>query len=182
MPSKEDPKMPEQRPVAMELHHEITQFLHREARLLDSDLLRDWLTTMVDREIRYQLVIRDERYRKDKSPDADREIMPFDDDYTILDLRVRQFETGMQTMLDPGQQMFRVVSNVEAFHNDSEGEFTVLSYGTVSRFRRVYENERSVYGRRDVLRRGEDGQLRLLSRRVVLGGRVVRSKNLLFFL
>lgn len=174
--------MNDRQAVSLELHHEIEQFLYREAHMLDNEKLRDWLTTMLDPEIRYQLLMRDERFRKDKAPDEEREIWPFDDDYNILDLRIRQFETGMQTMLDPAQQMFRVISNVQAFHNDQDGEFTVLSYGVVSRFRRLYESERSVFGRTDVLRRGEDGQLRLLSRRIELGERVVRNKNLLFFL
>lgn len=174
--------MSDRRSVSIEVHHEIEQFLYREARMLDNEMLRDWLTTMVDPDIRYQLVIRDERFRKDRSPDEDREVLPFDDDYNALDLRVRQFETGMQTMLDPAQRMFRVITNVEAFYNDAEGEFTVFSYGTVSRFRRLYENERSVYRREDVLKRGEDGGLCLLSRRIELGERVVRNKNLLFFL
>ncbi len=169
-------------PVSMELQFEIEQFLKREARMLDNEKMRDWLTTMVDPEIRYRLVMRDERFRKDKSPEEEREVMPFDDDYNILDLRIRQFETGLQTMLDPAQRMFRVISNVEAFHNDAQDEFTVLSYGVVSRFRRQYENERSVFGRTDVLRRDQEGGLRLLSRQIELGERVVRSKNLLFFL
>lgn len=174
--------MLDQRPVSIEVHHEIEQFLYREAHMLDQEMMRDWLTAMVDPGIRYQLVIRDERFRKDKSPDNEREVMPFDDDYDILDLRVRQFETGLQYMLDPPQKMFRVVSNVQAFHTDEQNKLTVLSYGTVSRFRRLYENERSVYGRKDVLKRGDDGQLRLLSRRIELGERVVTNKNLLFFL
>jgi 3-phenylpropionate/cinnamic acid dioxygenase small subunit len=174
--------MIDRQPVSIDEYHEIQQFLYREARMLDNELLRDWLTTMVDPDIRYQLVMRDERFRKDKSPDEAREIMPFDDDYNILDMRVRQFETGLQTMMDPAQRMFRVISNVEAFHNDKEGEFSVLSYGVVSRFRRLYESERSVYRRKDVLKRGEGGELRLLSRNIELGERVVRNKNLLFFL
>jgi len=85
-------------------------------------------------------------------------------------------------MLDPAQRMFRVISNVEAFQGEREGEITALSYGTVSRYRRLYESERSVYGREDVLKRGDDGRLRLRSRRIELGERVVRNKNLLFFL
>ena len=169
-------------PVSMELHHEIQQFLYREARTLDGEKLREWLTTMVDPDIRYRLVMRDERFHKDKTPEEDREVMAFDDDYGILDLRIRQFETGLQTMMDPAQRMFRVISNVEAFHNDGQGEFTVFSYGVVSRFRRLYESERSVFAREDVLRRAEDGGLRLLSRNIELGERVVRNKNLLFFL
>lgn len=174
--------MTDRQPVSIEEHHEIQQFLYREARMLDNEMLRDWLTTMVDPDIRYRLVMRDERFRKDKSPDEDREIMPFDDDYNILDMRVRQFETGLQTMMDPAQRMFRVISNVEAFHSDKEGEFSVLSYGVVSRFRRLYESERSIYRRKDVLKRGEGSELRLLSRHIELGERVVRNKNLLFFL
>ena len=174
--------MTDSQPVSLELHHEVEQFLFREARMLDRELMRDWLTTMVDPEIRYQMIIRDERFRKDRSPEESREVMPFDDDYAILDLRIRQFETGLQTMLDPAQRMFRVISNVEAFHGKGEGEITVFSYGTVSRFRRLYENERSVYAREDSLGRGDDGELRLRSRRIELGERVVRNKNLLFFL
>jgi len=177
-----DLNMSDRRPVSMEVHHEIAQFLYREARMLDNEQMRDWLGTMVDPAIRYQLVIRDERFRKDRASEEDREVMPFDDDYSILDMRIRQFETGLQTMMDPPQRMFRVVNNVEAFHCGSDGEYAVLSYGTVSRFRRQYEHENSVYGREDVLKRAEDGTLRLLSRRIQLGERVVRNKNLLFFL
>ena len=174
--------MNDRQSVSMEVHHEIQQFLYREARLLDNEMMREWLTDLVDPEIRYQLVVRDERFRKDKSPDRDREVYLFDDDFTILDLRVKQFETGLQYMNDPAQRMIRVVSNVEAYLGDGEGEFEVYSYGIASRFRRQYESERSVYKRVDVLRRDENGNLRLLSRRIELGERVVRNKNLLFFL
>jgi 3-phenylpropionate/cinnamic acid dioxygenase small subunit len=168
-------------PVAIELHHEIEQFLYREARLLDSEQLREWLDTVVDPRIRYQMVMSQERFRKDKSPAEAREVMAYDDDHAALDLRVRQFETGIQTMLDPAQRMRRFITNVEAYHAN-EGEYRVLSYGLVTRFRRLYEHEQTIYGREDILKRGEDGQLRLLSRRIDLDERVVRNKNLLFFL
>lgn len=174
--------MNDSQPVSLEEHHEIEQFLYREARMLDGEELRDWLSLMIDPDIRYQMLLRDERFKKDKAPESDRDIWPFDEDYNMLDLRVRQFETGLQPMLDPPQKMFREISNVEAFHGENEGEYIVLSYGTVSRFRRLYENERSVYAREDVLRRGADGKLRILSRRIELGERVIQNKNLLFFL
>ncbi len=173
--------MSNRRPVSVELHHEIEQFLYREARMLDSERLRDWLETVVDPQIRYQMVIREERFRKDKSTAAAKEVMPYDDDRKALDLRVRQFETGLQTMLDPAQRMRRVVTNVEAYHHDKDGEYLVLSYGIASRFRRLYEHEQTIYGREDILKKGNDG-FRLLSRRIDLDERVVRNKNLLFFL
>ena len=182
MAKQENVKLVDHNPVALDIYHEIQQFLYREARMLDNEMLREWLTAMVDPAIRYQLVMCDERYRKDRTPLQEREIWPFDDDYDILDLRVRQFETGMQSMLDPEQRMFRVITNVEAYHRDAETEFTVFSYGTVSRYRRLYESERATCRREDVLKRDEDGALRLRHRRITLGERVISNKNLLFFL
>lgn len=173
--------MSNHRPVSIELHHEIEQFLYREARLLDGEMVREWLDTMVSPDIRYQMVMREERFRKDKSPPEAREIMPYDDDHAALDLRVRQFETGLQAMLDPPQRIRRAVTNIETYHCDGEGEYLVYSNGIVSRFRRLYEHEQAVFGRKDVLRRGQDGTLRLVSRRIDLDERVVRNKNLLFF-
>jgi 3-phenylpropionate/cinnamic acid dioxygenase small subunit len=174
--------MSEHRPVSVELHHEIERFLHKEARLLDREMQREWLDTMVDRDIRYQMVIREDRLRRDRSKAVAKEIFPYDDDHEALELRVRQFETGLQTMLDPPPRMRRIVSNIEAFHGAREGDYLALSYGIVFRSRRLYEHEQAVFGREDVLRRSGDGGLRLLSRRIDMDERVVRNKNLLFFL
>ncbi len=174
--------MMDTRPVSMELHHEITQFLYTEARMLDREDVRDWLDNVVDPQIHYQMIVTDERFQRDKSPAEDREVYVYDDDHTALSMRVRQFESGLQTMANPAQRMFRNIANVQAFHNEADGEFTVLSYGLVSRSRRLYEHELTAYGRRDVLKKTDDGSFRLLSRRIDLGERVVRNKNLLFFL
>jgi 3-phenylpropionate/cinnamic acid dioxygenase small subunit len=168
------------RSVSDELHLEIERFLYREARMLDGERMREWLETVADPAISYQLVIQQERFRRDKSPPEAREIMPLDEDHAALELRVRQFESGLQTMLDPPQRMRRLVLNVEAFHAETEGEFHVLSNGIVSRYRRQYERELAVFGRTDLLRRDSAGKLRLVSRRVDWDERVVRNKNLMF--
>ena len=170
------------RSVSVDLHHEITQFLFREARMLDQEMLREWLDTVVDPGVRYQMISHQERYRKDSSPAGARQALPYDDDYAALNLRVRQYETGLQTMLDPPQRTRRVVTNVEAFHGEKEQDYVVLSCGIFSRFRRLYEHEQTVFGREDILRKGQDGVFRLLSRRIDLDERVVRNKNLLLFL
>ena len=170
------------RPVSMDVHHEIEQFLYKEARALDNEMLREWLDDMVHPAISYRLVIRDERYRKDKSPAEVREVAPFDDDIGALTLRVMQFESGLQFMSDPAPRMFRMIMNIECYENGADNEYTVYSCGTVSRFRRTYESERSVFRREDKLSRDQEGNFRLLARRVELGERVVRNKNLLFFL
>lgn len=169
------------RPVSNDVHREIEQFLFREARTLDKENLREWLETMLDPEIRYQMVMHEERFRKDKSPESAKQIMPFDENHANLDMRIRQFESGLQTMQDPAQRMFRVISNIEAYHHENDGLFMVYSYCTLNRFRRLYERELQLFARTDVLKKSDSGEYRLLSRRIDLGERVVRNKNLLFF-
>ena len=75
-----------------------------------------------------------------------------------------------------------IVSNVEAFDDEQGGDVRVYSNVIMIRDRRVYESDQFHYRREDVLRRGEDGALRLLERSVVYGQRMVQGKNLLFFL
>lgn len=178
----EDQTMPNSTSVSIELHHEIAQFLYEEARLLDGHELRSWLDTMIDPEVRYQMVQREERSRRDRRPAGSGDVYIYDDSFPVLDMRVRQFESGLQTMLDPIQRLRRAITNITAYHGDEDGYFRVLSYGIASRSRRLYENEQVIYGREDTLRRDADGQLRLLARRVELDERVARSKNILFFL
>jgi len=55
-------------PVGLELFHEVEQFYFREARLFSDQRYRDWLATMVDREVHYWLPIFQERYRADRKP------------------------------------------------------------------------------------------------------------------
>ena len=174
--------MSNDRTVSIELHHEIEQFYFAEARLLDDYALRQWLDTMVDPAIRYQVTSTEERMRKDRRPAESGVLYVYDDSHAVLDMRIRQFESGLQTMLDPIQRLRRFVSNVSAFHAAEDGQFRVLSYGLLMRHRRLYESEQVVFSREDVLQRGNDGALRIVSRRVSLDERVMRNKNMLFFL
>ena len=174
--------MSNESPVSLELHHEIEQFYFREARLLDDYALRDWLQTVVDPEIRYQVTNQEERFHRDRRPAEGGVLYVNDDNYGVLEMRVRQFESGLQSMLDPLQRLRRFVSNVSAFHGEQAGEFTVHCNGLVMRHRRLYEAEQVVYARKDRLRRAEDGSLRVLARHVSLDERVLRNKNLMFFL
>jgi len=137
---------------------------------------------MVDPAIRYQVVVREERFRKDRRPAATGELFVNDDNFEVLGMRVRQFESGLQTMLDPIQRIRRAITNISAFHGENEGEFRVLSCGIASRFRRLYENEQTIYGRVDTLQRAAEGGFRIIARRIELDERVTRNKGLLFFL
>lgn len=168
-------------PVSGEERGEIERFLFREARLFDTERQRLWLQEMVDPEITYKLVIRQERFRNDKAASADRDVMVYDDTFPNLDLRIKQFETGKQPMLDPPQILLHAVSNIEAAPGAVKGTYHVRSYCTVHRTRREYERSTSIFEKNDVLARGADGRLRLRQRHITLGQRVVTDKNLLYF-
>ncbi|AIT80496.1 hypothetical protein JI59_12265 [Novosphingobium pentaromativorans US6-1] len=164
------------------MHQDIERFLYREARTLDQERFREWIDTMIDPAIHYQMVVRDERYLKDKTPEDQREVFVYDDELDALEMRVRQFETGLQWMMDPPQKLIRFVSNVEAFHDPVGELIEVLSCGKAYRYRRGYEQSEVVYRRTDRVRQLGDGAFRIVSRRIDLLERVVSSKNLLFFL
>ncbi len=168
--------------VSLEEHYRIEQFLYAESTLLDEERIRTWLDTVVDPAIRYQMVIPEVRHARDKTPQNLRELMIYDDDLTALKLRVRQFETGLQRMMDPRQYVRRFISNVRAVQTGTEGQYEVTSYGKAYRFRREYDKDEVVYQRTDLIARGGDVGFRLLKRRIDLFERVIRSKNLLFFL
>ncbi len=178
---RSDGSMYDLSPVSLEEWYEIERFLMREARLFDGESQREWLREMVDPDITYQLVVRQERFRADKSAPADREVMVYDERLANLDLRIKQFETGKQAMLDPPQVLIHVVSNIEAAPGETSSTYRVRSYCTVHRARREYERSSSVFEKNDVIVRAGDGRLRLRQRHITLGQRVVTDKNLLYF-
>ena len=168
--------------VSREVRDEIERFLFREARLIDTEQEREWLETMVDPEIKYQVFSRQLRYRKDTRGSGDKEVYFFDDNYADLAHRVGLRETGTQWVADPPNRLRRIVGNIEGFEGELAGEYRVYSNCMVTRNRMVYEQMSYAYGREDILRRGADGKLRLLARVIDFEERFVRGKNLLFIL
>ncbi len=168
--------------VSLEIHHEIEQFLFLEAHLLDTEQAREWLTTLVDPEIRYQVGMRQLRYRKDTRNTTPSVVYASDDNWALLDIRIKVIETGLQWVSDPPGRLRHLVSNVLAFNGACDGEYVVRSNCIVVRNRAVYEEMIYVYGRDDVLRRDATRALRLLKRVIDYDQRFVRGKNLLFIL
>jgi ethylbenzene dioxygenase subunit beta len=169
-------------PAAIDEQREVELFLYREARLFDKGAQREWLDSMVHPEIRYEVVIAQERHRRDESGDDQYTVKPFDDDYAALDLRVSKFESGLEWMSDPRPRLRHHVSNVEVYAGEREGDYRVFSNGLVFRSRRVYEHASFSYGREDAIRRDADGALRLLKRRIEFDQRFVLDKNIMFFM
>lgn len=173
----------EGRPVDLALHHVVSQFYFREARLLNKRQPRVWLETLVDPDVRYWLPVVEDRFAKDqRPPPSPDEPAIYNDTYQDLDKRIARLETGLVWMEDPPSRLRYLVSNIEAYHTAEAELIATFCNVHVYRNRRQREESNHFYGREDVLRRGADGRLRLLRRKIVLDQRVVLDKNLYFFL
>ena len=161
---------------------EVQRLLHREARLLDTEQFSEWIDQLLDPEIRYVVVSRELRYRRERRYEAPAEVFIFNDDLVFLKARVAQFESGMQWRTDPPERTRRLVTNLEVFRTGVEHEFAVRSNLLAQRSRRAYEIDQFVCCREDLVRRSPAGSLRLLQRRIDFDERSIAGRNLLLFL
>ena len=168
--------------VPMEIHHQVTSFLFREARFLDDEQFRDWLDLLCQ-DIHYWLPVRENRFRKDKRPlpEPGNCASVYNDDLDDLRDRVARFETGLAWIEDPPARVRRVISNVESEFTDDPDELAVFSNFLVYRNRRQSEEGWFVGARRDRLRRSE-GVWKLARRHIVLDQHVFLDENVSLFL
>jgi ethylbenzene dioxygenase subunit beta len=178
----EDDEMESPSAVSLEIAHELQQLLYREARMLREERFREWLETLVDKDVLFQALNTQLRLRKDHRYAGPREVFSLNDRYEHLAMRVEQFETGMQWTADPPERVRHHLSNIEVYQGDKANEIMVFANCWVSRNRRVYEEMTYSYGRKDVWRRAADGGLRLLHRLCDIDERFLTGKNLNFML
>lgn len=171
--------------VSLEEHHEVSQFLFREARLLDERSFDEWLGLMAD-DIRYVAPVRLARMPREQR----REFEPegggahFDDDKGDLAQRVRKVNTGRAWSEVPASRTRHLITNVEVEHGDDEGCFRVLSNFFLYRTRSATYQDEFAGGRRDVIRRRSDdyGDFELVRRTILLDQTVLLGNNLSVFL
>lgn len=161
---------------------EVERLMHREARLLDTEQFSEWLEQVLDPTIRYVVVSRELRYRKERRYQAPAEVFLFNDDYGFLKARVDQFYSGMQWRTDPPERYRRLVTNLEVFDTGRAGEFAVRTNLLAQRSRRAYEIDHFVCCREDLVRRCPAGTLRIVQRCVDFDERSVAGRNMVLFL
>jgi p-cumate 2,3-dioxygenase beta subunit len=93
--------------VQVRLWHRVSQFLFREARLLDEWRLTEWYDEMLTDDIRYVVPATDVR---GESADA---LGLIDDDAARLHQRIEQLLNGEVWCEDPRSRTNRMISNVE---------------------------------------------------------------------
>lgn len=167
--------------VPIETCHAISQFLYREARMLDAEQYRQWLG-LLDPEIHYLAPGRQSRFRKDPAGGAPVNAMAhFDERFVDLDLRVRRFESPMAWAEDPPTRLCRAVSAVEVEATDDPDRFVAHSVVFLCRNRNEVESTQLVYRRTDTLRR-EGADWRIADRLILINEAVLLYKNISTFL
>lgn len=158
----------------------ITRHYYREARLLDQERYDDWYETLAD-DLFYWMPLRENRFRRDSDPGLDPAKMAlFDERKVDIAIRLGRINSNLVWTEDPPSRHVFMVSNIEAYHTDTPGEFEVQSAFVQYRNRSEHD-EAQLFGRRiDVVRRtGEVFQL--VRRLILLPQSVLLTKNLTVF-
>ena len=105
--------------TSLELRAEITDFLHREARLADEFRLDEWEALLTD-DFHYWVPAG--RIQGEPSE----QLAYLNDNRTRVATRVRQLKTGKRLSQLPISPMRRVISNIE-IDAEGDGEFSVIA-------------------------------------------------------
>lgn len=95
-------------------HHEICQFLYREARLQDEHRVEEWEALWTDDAVYWIPANGD-------GGDPEREMSIVYDNRSRIGLRIRQFLTGKRFSQMPASRLRRVVGNVEVLGEEAGG-------------------------------------------------------------
>jgi 3-phenylpropionate/cinnamic acid dioxygenase small subunit len=164
------------------LTHEVTEFLYREADLLDERRYAEWLELLAE-DYQYSVPLRlnvaydDVAAREDT---AEGQLAWFDEGRETVSLRVDQLATGKHWAEEPVSRVSHLVTNVRLVSVELP-EVTVSCRFVVYRNRVADETDFLVGRRTDTLRRTADGWL-VARRRLLLDQSVLLAKNLSVFL
>lgn len=161
-----------------ELEREIAEFLYREAALLDSNHLEEWLELLTD-DISYEMPLRMTRERGE--PDVSHQTGHFSEDRRSLELRVKRLATDFGWAENPPSRTRRFISNIRVETTQNPDEVKAGSYFLLYRSRGSSTQADLISGeRRDVLRK-RDGRWRLASRLILVDQAVLGTRNLAIF-
>ncbi|MFC7655495.1 3-phenylpropionate/cinnamic acid dioxygenase subunit beta [Pseudonocardia benzenivorans] len=160
----------------VQLHWEVSEFLFREAALLDSREFTGWLDLLTE-DIVYRMPVRVTRERKD-GPDIDPAATWLEENLGTLTVRVARLGTRSAWSEDPPSRTRHFVTNVIVTEGERPDEVSVHSNLLFTRSRsRHAVNDELTGERRDVLRL-VDGRWKLARREVVLDQAVLGTPNL----
>jgi biphenyl 2,3-dioxygenase beta subunit len=159
------------------LQFEVEQFLYEEAALLDARRYRDWLG-LVSEDIHYWMPIRRTVMNADLDLEFTKpgEMAYFDDEFEMLEMRVKKLEAGSAWSEDPPSRSRHFVSNVRVLAVAGD-EITLEAAFHLYRTRLESETDHWFGRREDVLRRTPGG-FRIARRHLFLDQTVILSTNM----
>lgn len=161
--------------MAEPLYHEIEQWLYREAELLDTGRLSEWLELLTD-DVTYTMPVRVNRERGQSGIAMD--LQHFADDRQTLQLRVDRLNTEFAWAEDPPSRTRHFVTNVRVYPTANADEVEVRSYLLLYRNRREWTGADLLSGERQDLLRRVDGAWRLARRLIVVDQSTLGMMNL----
>lgn len=168
-------------PVLFEIEREVTAFMYREARLLDTECWGDWLALMHE-DVHYWMPGIENRRREDKLGQYSADHMAFFDDH-LRDLtrRIARFQQATAWAENPSTRNVHLVTNVEVFAGESDDQYVVHSCILSVRSRGLDEHFEIAARREDVLCR-VNGELKILRRKILMPNATLMCKNINTFL
>ncbi|AOI61934.1 3-phenylpropionate dioxygenase [Burkholderia diffusa] len=169
----------EHAPATVELHHDITQFLYREAEYLDAWRFRDWLALLAD-DVRYTMRTTVNAQTRDRR----KGVQPpttwiFNDTKAQLERRIARLETGMAWAEEPPSRTRHLITNVRIEPAGEPGEFDVQINYLLYRSQKERDETFYVGARRDRVRRtGSVAGWQVCRREIMLDQAVLSSHNL----
>src|SRR4051794_31714485 len=168
------------------LWHDVQEFLHYEADVLDNRNFEEWLTLLTD-DIRYWMplaynVRRDDMAREYSREQAD--VAWFDEGLETLRQRVAQLRTGMHWAEEPASRVTHLISNiriVEAGPDPASPETVKVRCRFIVYQNRLQTEQSWFVGKRvDALRRSQDSW-KIARREIYLDQNVLLPKALTVF-
>jgi 3-phenylpropionate/cinnamic acid dioxygenase small subunit len=173
--------MQEIQTIDQDLRNLVSDFLYREAELLDTGKFREWLDNIAP-DIQYKMPLRVTKERAAGSGILEK-MANFDEDWLSLEMRVLRFETEYAWSEDPPSRTKHVVSNIRIERGEREDELKVKSYLLLYRFRGDNPGYDLLSAERhDVLRLDKSRNIKLVKRMIALDQTTLNTMNLALFL
>ncbi|MEC9269918.1 MAG: aromatic-ring-hydroxylating dioxygenase subunit beta [Actinomycetota bacterium] len=161
--------------TSLELRAEITDFLHREARLADEFRLDEWEALLTD-DFHYWVPAG--RIQGEPSE----QLAYLNDNRTRVATRVRQLKTGKRLSQLPISPMRRVISNIE-IDAEGDGEVSVIANFVIYEIAVQSSGELRVWpGQAQYKLRRVDGTLRMCAKWIELVTAGIGQRNLTFLI
>lgn len=165
--------------ITPQIEFAIRQFLGREAMLLDTGRLDEWVETLAD-EILYEIPLRIvARNEVDEFPSG---AFRMHDNMAMIRKRLERMKTAENWAEDPASRTVRTVGSIFVEKHESDGVYIVNSAITVFRQRAIDRAYDWIPARRvDRIRIADDRSCKLVRRTVTLAEAILQTPNLAIF-